>query len=79
MNYHKHTQNEVRSYLAHFYSPTFRKGDEDHYYNFRSRQTIGLPISKSLFTDEELIEIMKNKTELSEGQELIRFKQFKNT
>lgn len=75
---HLFSNDEVRSYLGFFYSPTFRRNNEDHFYNFRNGKTIGLPAPevKNQFTEDDVVELFSNNTEHQACTEIVRFKNF---
>ena len=71
-----YSNTHVREYLKVHYSATFRKNNRDHFYNFRNRQSIGVPIAKETFTDEEIMAMFSGKTELPSSAEMLRFTTF---
>ena len=74
------TNEEVREYLNKHYSQTYHKNDMDHWYNFRNREVIGLPIQsvKDRFSEQEVINLFGEKMEHPGWVEIIRFKTFTN-
>jgi hypothetical protein len=74
------TNDEVRTYLNRFYSRTYRKNNQDHWYNYRNRKTIAVPQSSDIdrFTEQELIDLFGDKAEHPGWVEIIRFKTFTN-
>ena len=73
-----YSNNEVRAYLEAYYVPTFRSGEEDHFYNYRNRQTMAVPSAelKPNFTEMEVVAVFGGKAEHTDYIEIVRFKQF---
>ncbi len=72
----KYTHQQIKSYLAKFYSPSYRKSGKDHYYNFRNRDHIAVPINQTHFSETEVLEMFGDKTALPLYAEIARFNQF---
>lgn len=72
----KFTLEQIKGYLATYYAPSYRKSGKDHFYNFRNRDHIAVPIDQTQFSETEVLEMFGNKTVLPLYAEIARFNQF---